>query len=310
MKKTQNISLNFDLRHLEIFCKVYELRSFSKAADTVFLAQASVSERIANLENMIGTKLFDRLGRKIIPTKAGDFFYRKAMALLDMKGKICMELQEFLGVKRGKIHAGGSTIPGEYILPGLIQLFRKDYPFISVSMTIADSKRIEQDVLEGRLELGIVGAITSGKNLECYDLWEDELVLAVPAGHSWTEKKKVSLHDLMEEPFVIRETGSGTLKIMAECMNMSDSEITKSFKIVARLGSSTAVKEAIKAGLGISVLSSRAIDTELKAGLIKTVKIDGISMKRHFYLIRDRRRTASPPCQALLDFLVSNHHAE
>ncbi len=310
MKKPQDISSNFDLRHLEIFCKVYELRSFSKAAEAVFLAQASVSERIANLENMMGAKLFDRLGRKIIPTKAGEFFYKKAMPLLNMKNNICMEFQEFLGVKRGEIHAGGSTIPGEYILPGLIQRFRKTYPFISVSITIADSKKIEQNVLEGNLDLGIVGAITSGKNLERYNLWEDELVLAVPAGHSWTKERKVSLHKLMEEPFVTRQRGSGTLKVMAKCMNMSDSQITKSFKIVARLGSSTAVKEAIKAGLGVSVLSSRAIDTELKAGLIKIIRIDGISMKRHFYLIRDRRRTSSPPCRALLDFLVSTHHNE
>jgi DNA-binding transcriptional LysR family regulator len=223
-----------------------------------------------------------------------------------MKKKACTEIQEFLGVKKGEIYVGGSTIPGEYILPNLIRRFREDYPLISIMLTIADSSKIKKDVLEGTLELGVVGAITSDKNLTYHNLWEDELVLAVPALHRWAEKEEVLVQDLIDEPFILRESGSGTLKVMADYLGLSVSRLTESFQVVARLGSSTAVKEAIKAGLGISILSSRAIGTELKAGLIKALRLKGITMKRHFYLIKDKRRTASPLCRAMFDFLRSN----
>jgi DNA-binding transcriptional LysR family regulator len=209
-------SIDFDLRQLEIFRKVVDLGSFSKAADSVFLAQASVSERIATLENMVGTRLLDRLGRQVVPTKAGELLYKHAILLLDMKRTASLEMQEFLGVRRGEIQMGASTIPGEYILPGVIGLFRKKYPSISVALTIADTVDIHGRVLEGDFELGVVGSRVAHNALIYHELWEDELVLAVPAKHPWAKKKSVSLAELCEEPFIMREVGSGTLKIMEE----------------------------------------------------------------------------------------------
>ena len=124
--------IDFDLRQLEIFCKVVDLKSFSKAADAVFLAQASVSERIANLEKSVGTLLLDRMGRQIIPTKAGGLLYKHSILMLDMKKTARLEMEKFLGLRQGEILLGGSTIPGEYILPQLIGEFYEKYPFISV----------------------------------------------------------------------------------------------------------------------------------------------------------------------------------
>jgi DNA-binding transcriptional LysR family regulator len=297
-------SIDFDLRQLEIFLKVVDLGSFSKAADSVFLAQASVSERIATLENMVGTRLLDRLGRQVVPTRAGELLYKHALLLLDMKRTASLEMQEFLGVRRGEIQMGASTIPGEYILPGVIGLFRKKYPSISVTLTIADTVDIHGRVLEGDFELGVVGSRVAHNSLIYHELWEDELVLVVPAKHLWAKKKSVSLAELCEEPFIMREVGSGTLKIMEEYLEASRSKGADPLNVVAHLGTSTAVKEGIKAGLGISILSSRAVETEIKAGVLKSLKVKGLSMSRSFYLIRDRRRIASPLCQAMLDFLL------
>jgi DNA-binding transcriptional LysR family regulator len=103
----------------------------------------------------------------------------------------------------------------------------------------------------------------------------------------------------------MREAGSGTLKIMGEYIEASRSKGADSLNVVAHLGTSTAVKEGIKAGLGISILSSRAVETEIKAGMLKVLKVKGLSMSRNFYLIRDKRRIASPLCQAMLDFLLA-----
>ena len=307
MKKTipqRTPPIDFDLRQLEIFSKVVELGSFSRAADAVFLAQASVSERIATLEKLVGTELLDRLGRQVVPTKAGELLYKHAVLLLDMKRTASLEMQDFLGLKSGEIHIGGSTIPGEYILPGVLKKFREKYPLMSIILTIADSHEIETKVLEGNLELGIVGSKSTHRSLIRNELWEDELVLAIPAQHRWAEKREVTIQELSKEPFILREVGSGTLKIMDDYLRASGLKGIKCLEISARLGTSTAIKEGIKHGLGVSILSARALHTELKTGIIKALKIKGVSMSRKFYLIRDQRRTASPLCHAMIDFLL------
>jgi DNA-binding transcriptional LysR family regulator len=306
MKKpvtNQISSVDFELRQLEIFRNVVELGSFSKAAAAVSLAQASVSERIATLEGVVGTKLLDRLGRQTVPTKAGELLYKHSVLLLEMKNTARLEIQEFLGMKRGEVHIGGSTIPGEYILPKVIGRFRVKHPSISVSLAIASSNAIESRVLGGDLELGVIGSKSVHRSLISHKLWRDELVVAVPAQHRWAKKQEVSKKELFEEPFILRQPGSGTLSAIETYLHFPGSRNTGPLKVVARFGTSTAVKEGVKAGLGISILSSRAVDTELKTGIIRTLKVIGIPLFRHFYLVRDRRRIASPLCQAMLDFL-------
>lgn len=297
--------MDFDLRHLEIFCKVLEHKSFSKAALAVFLSQASVSERIATLEGLVGTRLFDRMGRQVVPTAAGKLLYKHACWLLDMKKAACDEMQNFIGIKEGKIHIGGSTIPGEYIFPEVLGNFYNKYPLVKVILKIADTGEIENRVFEGDLELGVVGSKSSNPGFIYRELWEDELVLAVPAGHKWARKKGVPLESLSGEPFISREKGSGTLKIIKEYLKVPVSKDIDFLNIIARFGSSTAVKEGIKAGLGISILSLRALNTELKAGILRALKVENLTMSRKFYLVRDKRRSVSPLCKAMLDFLIS-----
>ncbi|MBN2126548.1 MAG: LysR family transcriptional regulator [Deltaproteobacteria bacterium] len=308
MKKTPSPirpPVDFDLRQLEIFQKVVELGSFSKAAESVCLAQASVSERIATLENTVGARLLDRMGRQVVPTRAGEILYKHALILLDMKRTACLEMDGFLGMKRGQVSLGGSTIPGEYILPRCIGEFCENYPDVTVTLSVGDTHEVEARVLAGELELGVIGSKSTAKNLIAHELWRDELVLAVPPDHRWAKKDRVSPEELLKEPFIMRETGSGTLKIMEDYLQKSKLGGIDRLNVVACFGSSTAVKEGVKAGLGVSILSSRALETEAKTGLLKALKVTGLSMVRSFYLIRDRRRIASPLCQALLDFLLS-----
>lgn len=307
MKKTSASvpPVDFDLRQLEIFLKVVELGSFSKAGEAVHLAQASVSERIATLENMVGTKLLDRMGRAIAPTKAGELLCKHAQRLLELKKIASLEMQDFLGMKHGDIHIGASTIPGEYILPEVIGRFAKEYPLIRVVVAVADSEQIETQVLKGDFEFGIIGRRSSTKNLLSDELWEDDLVLVVPSKHPWAARKEVTAQELADEPFISREMGSGTLSSIEGYLQRAGVKGIGSLRVVARLGTSTAVKEGVKSGAGVSILSSRAVDTELKAGVLKSLRIKGLPMSRHFYLIRDKRRTISPLCRTLINFLMT-----
>ncbi len=303
------VTIDFGFRDLEIFSKVVELESFSKAAEAVFLAQATVSERIASLESKIGVRLLDRLGRKVVPTAAGELLHKHATLLLEMKATAQQEIDRFLGLEEGEIALGGSTIPGEYILPNLIGQFNQKHPHLAVNLTIADSSRIEKAILAGKLEIGVIGSIGSkseAPTLLCQKLWQDELVLAVPTKHPWAKRKSIPLELLYNEPFILRERGSGTLKILETYLNENKLNALHAFDVRARFGSSTAIKEGIKAGLGLSILSKRALGTEIKAGLIKTLRVEGLSMTRNFYMIRNRQRIASPPCQAMLNFLMAS----
>ncbi|RPI78561.1 MAG: LysR family transcriptional regulator [Desulfobacteraceae bacterium] len=308
--KTPKPSIDFDFRQLEIFCRVAEAGSFSEAAKQVFLAQASVSERIASLENMVNTRLLDRQGRQVTLTKAGELLYRRALDLLELKKNIALELEAFLGHKGGQIEIGGSTIPGEYILPEHIGRFSRQFPDIFVNLLIADTDEIETKVLDGRLELAVTGSKPSNRNFAIKELWKDELVLAVPAGHAWAGLKEIGLKELVQMPFIARENGSGTLRMVNESLAKSRLKSPEALKVVARLGSSTAVKQGIKSGLGVSILSKVAVAAELAEGSLKALKIKGLDLGRSFYLICDRRRTVSPPCQAFLDFLLEDTGAE
>lgn len=305
LRITKMATIDFGFRELEIFCRVVELEGFSKAATAVYLSQASVSERIASLENKIGTRLLDRLGRKVIPTAAGELLYKHATLILEMKDTARLEMERFLGLKQGDVTMGGSTIPGEYILPELIGRFNQKHPNIALKLTVADSSEIERRVLAGKLELGVIGSKSLHTSLICQQLWKDELVLAVPARHAWARRKTVSLPELRTVHFLLREEGSGTLKILAAFLRDVGLKGVNELKVSARFGSSTAVKEGIKSGLGVSILSARAIDMELKAGVLKKLKIKGLSMSRNFFLIRNKLRIASPACKAMIDFLIS-----
>lgn len=298
-------SVDFDLRQLEIFLKVVELSSFSKAGEAVHLAQASVSERIATLESMVGAKLLDRMGRRVTPTKAGELLCQHAQRLLEIKKTACLEMQDFLGVKQGEIHIGASTIPGEYILPEVIGGFAKQYPLIRVVLTVADSEQIETRVMDGDFEFGIIGRRSPTKKLLSHELWEDSLVLVVPSKHRWATRKEVTAQELADEPFISREMGSGTLSSLEEYLQRAGVKGTRSLRVIAHLGTSTSVKEGVKSGAGVSILSSRAVDTELKAGVLKSLRIKDLPMSRHFYLVRDKRRTISPLCRTLINFLIT-----
>jgi DNA-binding transcriptional LysR family regulator len=241
----------------------------------------------------------------VVPTAAGKLLYKHACLLLDLKKHACNEMQGFLGTKKGEIHIGGSTIPGEYIFPKILENFRKKHPLVTVALTISDTSEIELRVMNGDFDLGVVGSKSTNDSLICRELWKDELVLAVPTKHKWAGKNQVHFEDLSKEPFILRETGSGTLKIIKEYLKVPVAKDINTLNIVARLGSSTAVKEGIKSGLGLSILSLRALETELKTGILKAVKIENLTMLRKFYLIRDKRRNVSPLCNAMLDFLIA-----
>ncbi|KPJ68941.1 MAG: hypothetical protein AMJ45_01510, partial [Syntrophobacter sp. DG_60] len=177
-----------DFRRLEVFCKVYELRSFSKAALQSYLTQPTVSGYIAFLEDKFGAKLFDRLGKEISPTKAGETLYAYAKKILATKEEAERDINLVLGRKKGRLKLGGSTIPGQYILPSFLGRFKALYPNCKVILTIGDTKQIVEMTLNGEAEIGMVGARLNIPKLNFEPFTKDELILIVPGGHPLAKK--------------------------------------------------------------------------------------------------------------------------
>ena len=239
-----------------------------------------------------------------MPTKAGERLYRQAVPLLEMKRTVCLDMEGFLGLQQGEIHMGGSTIPGEYLLPAVLGRFRSRYPMISIRLDIADTVKIQEGVLNGIYEMGIVGSKSPESRLVHHPLWEDELVLAVRSDHRWAARASVTREDLFAEPMILREEGSGTQKSLEGHLRQIAGGVLEDLRVAARLGTSTAVKEGVKEGLGVAVLSRRAMETEIRHGTLKAVRLEDTPMRRVFFMIRDRRRTASPLCRAMEEFLI------
>jgi len=304
--RSKTTPVDFDLRQLEVFCRVVELGSISKAADVVFLTQSSVSERMANLERSIGSKLLDKIGRVIEPTAVGKLLYEQALKHLALKDETRQSIEGFQGITRGEAIIGGSTIPGEYILPTILEGFHKRFPQVRLQLHIHDTYEVARRVADAEVSLGVIGSRAPQKMLAYEELWSDELVLAVPAKHPWARSKVVGLEDLAREPFVMRESGSGTRRLLEEKLAGLKTGSAPALDVIAELGSSAALKTAVIAGMGVGAISARALTVEVQAGLIAAVRVHGLQLKRRFYLVYHKRRTLSPICEALRQFIVAD----
>jgi len=295
--------LQIDFRHLETFCRVASLRSFSKAAEDLFLTQPTVSGHILSLEQSLSLRLFDRAGREVRLTKAGEVFLKYASKILFSRRDLLNALSEFSEGIRGELFLGASTIPGEYILPGLVGDFKKEHPHFILSLKIADTKEIIQDVLQGDVEFGMIGAKLDHPFLHFEKYEEDEIIVVASSSHPLTRKKKVEVEELLKEPWIIREEGSGTQMAVEKALRKKGKSL-RQFNVVMKMGSTSSVKEGLKARLGLAFISARATEEELNRGLLSRIAVEGIdAIPRQIYIASHRGRTLSPIGAEFLRFL-------
>ncbi len=293
-----------DLRQLEIFVKVAEFKSFSKAAEALFLTQPTVSEHIRTLEQELGVRLLDRLGRGAEVTRAGQLLFTHATRILQLQREARQAMDQFQGKLVGELAVGASTIPGEYVLPPLLGRFRDKFPDISVTLLIADSRQVVDWVAEGKVELGVVGARLGHRSVEFRELMPDEMVLVVPATHPWHGRERVEAAELSGQPLLLRERGSGTRAAFEAALTEAGLDLGD-FRVVGEMGSTQAIKQAIKAGVGVSVLSRRAVEEECRSGLVWALTMRGLSIPRSFFVATHRDRSRSPLGEAFRAFVES-----
>lgn len=296
MRKTTG---ELDLHKLEIFYWVTELQSFSLAAEHLALRQPTVSAHMRSLERQLGEKLWDRIGRRAVPTATGKLLKEQARRMLNLKNETLAVIERARGHVKGDLTVGGSSVPGEYILPGKLGEFVREFPQVKPVLRIGDSASIREAILEGAVEVGFVGVKSLDHRLCWQNRWADEMVLVVAKTHPWARVKEVSLRELKGQPFLVREEGSGTLRSFSRLVGRK----VGGLRVIMELGSGAAIKEAVIQGLGVSVLSRAAIQREVNAGLIREVRLRGVKLERHFFQVTHRERTLSAVARAFVEFL-------
>jgi DNA-binding transcriptional LysR family regulator len=295
-----------DLRLLEIFCHVYEERSFSKAAERLHLSQPTVSSHVKTLELQVGTTLLDRLGREVTPTRAGTLLYEHGRRIIEAKRLLAQQMDRYLNRLEGELLIGASTIPGEYLLVPLIGEFRAAFPGVEVKLLIRDSAEVLEGVEAGRLEVGFAGAKRAlESDLHFQDFAVDQLVLVAPARSKWDAAAEIGFEQLCREPLVVREPGSGTRMIFERRLAELGLD-PGALQVAAEMGSTAAVKRAVQSGLGMAVISHLAVEDEVRAERMKVIDIREVGrLERHFYVVTHRRRARSALCDAWLSWLAA-----
>jgi len=296
-----------DPRKLEAFVVLVETKSFSETAARINLSQPTVSGHIKSLEEYFGLRLFDRSTREVNPTRAGLFLYEWARKILELYRQMEKEISDFKGVRTGRIEVGGSTIPGQYILPFILAEFQKEHPEISIFLKVGDTAQIINDLLNGKIEIGMVGAKDGPSNIAFKPIFPDEIILVgLPQNEP---SSPLTLKELLDLPLIGREPGSGTWATVLKALKKHRISPEK-LNIVVQMGSTEAVKQAIKAGLGYSFLSKRAVESELTKGELAEIPVEKLAIKRNFYLIHHKERELSPASRAFLAFCENKTQEE
>jgi DNA-binding transcriptional LysR family regulator len=251
----------------------------------------------------LSLRLFDRTSREARLTKAGRVFLEYASKILSFRKELLNALSEFSRGIRGELSLGASTIPGEYLLPKLMGDFKKEHPHFIIALKIADTKEVIQYVLQDNVEFGIIGAKLNHPSLHYEKFEEDEIIAVAPSDHPLTRKKRVNLEELLREPWIIREEGSGTQMAVEKAIRKKGKSL-KQFNVAMEMGSTSSVKEGVKARLGLAFISGKATEEEIRQGFLSRIDLEGIEPNfRQIYIVSHRGRTHSPIGMEFLRFL-------
>jgi DNA-binding transcriptional LysR family regulator len=290
------------LEQLRTFRAVARLNSFTRAAEELHLTQPAVSAQIVGLENALRVKLFDRIGRGIALTPAGQLVLATAGDVLQHLDELRQSLDDLEGLRRGRLRLGASLVVGVYLLPEVLGAFKKEHPQIDLALRIEYAHHIVDLIMSNELDLGIIGegAPLTDERLALKPLLGDELVVITPARHRWAGRDTISPTALTEEPFIIPARDFATSEIIQQRLTAAGLKLKPSLE----LGNIEAVKKAVEAGLGISIVSRCAIQHELEDGRLQRFRVHGVPLERQFFYCWRNGRRLSKAAQAFVEFFL------
>ncbi len=279
-----------ELKQLEAFVAVVELKSFSAAAKKLFLTQPTVSSHIATLEKVLKTRLILRTTKSLSLSKQGEKLYSYAKDMLTIRDSI---LSEFGDENREQvIRIAASTVPSQYILPNILSAFKKEHPKVSFNLLSGDSDMVLSNIESGNADFGLVGSTTNSANFNFLPFSEDKLVIITQNNDDFPDIGTLSLEEIFKHPFISRENGSGTRKEFEKYLT-SQGKSSEDLNIVATIDSIDGIKNAVVSGLGIAVLPLIAAENFHKLGLLKVFSLDNAPIQRELFIVRMKSKPLS-----------------
>lgn len=286
-------------RRLKIFHTVARLLNFTKAGEQLHMTQPAVTFQIRQLEEQFNTRLFDRTHNKVTLTDTGKLVYMYADRILKIYDDMHHSITEMTGDVSGGVSLGASTTIAEYMLPLLIGKFKVKYPDVKISLKESNTEDIVAMVENNVIDLGIVEGSVNNKNLLVEQCRVDQLVVIMPNSHQLTKETTLRVDDILSHPFICRESGSGTQEAITNYIKEQGSD--NKLNVCFELSSPEAIKGAVEAGMGISIVSGASIEKELKLGTLTAVELTP-KLERPFSFVRQRYKFKSRAADELLEF--------
>lgn len=293
---------DFTVHQLTIFRTVAHHLSYTRAAEALYLSQPAVTQQVRTLELLLGLRLFARSGRGIVLTPAGQELLRHTERLLALLAETAPVVREIHTLERGSVLVGASTSAGTYVVPALLGAFHARYPGILVTLMVANRRLIEERLLTHQVDLAVMSLIEQQERFVIEFLMPYELVVVAPPSHRLAIRSRLTLHDLQQETFLLREQGSGT-RLGTE-QHFAHAGISLQTRL--ELGSIEAIKEGVTAELGIAVLSRESVALEVANGDLILLDVQGFPLKRQWYVVNLKGRRLSRAASTLQQFLLQN----
>ncbi len=292
--------MHISLRQLRVFEAVANNHSYTRAAEELHLSQPAVSMQVRQLEDAIGLLLFERLGKQIVATAAGRELYYYSRAINRSLSEMEEVMESLKGLNRGSLQiAVASTV--NYFAPRLLAVFHQRYPGIGLRLDVTNRETLVQMLDSNSVDLVLMGVPPKNVDVESEAFMDNPLVVIAPPDHPLANAHQIPIERLAEEIFVMREAGSGTRQAMERFF----SERGLSIRHGMQMTRNEAVKQAVRSGLGLSVVSLHTIELELETRRLVTLDVEGFPDRRQWYLVYRRGKRLSPAASAFRDFVLS-----
>lgn len=286
------------LRQLEVFEAIARLKSFTRAAEELFLTQPTVSMQIKKLTDEIGLPLFEQVGKKIYLTDAGKALYQTCLGIFEHFSRFEMIASDMKGLKAGKLRLAVVTT-AKYFTPRLLGMFCQQYPGIDVALKVANREHILERLTNNQDDLYIVGQVPDTVDAVTEVFLDNPLTVLAAADHPLATEKNISLERICAEPFLMREPGSGTRMATEQFFAQHHLKL----KVRMELGSNEAIKQAIVGGLGVAVLSRHTLALDGPMGQLVELDVAGFPIERHWYFAYPSGKQLSIVAQTFLEYL-------
>jgi DNA-binding transcriptional LysR family regulator len=292
--------IHLTLRQLKVFEAIARHGSFTRASEELFLTQPTVSMQIKKLTGAIGQPLFEQIGKKIYLTAVGQELYLTCREVFHSLDRFEMTVADMQGLKQGQLRLAVITT-AEYFIPRLLGPFCQRYPGIEVTLEVFNREHILQRLNDNMDDLYILGQPPEGIAVEYFPFLENPLVVVGPPGHPLTTLNRVTVQNLAEYPFIMREPGSGTRQALQRLFDEHKVHIN----VRMELGSNEAIKQAIMGGLGVSALSQHTLTAEVAAGELIILKVQGFPIRRSWYAAYPSGKQLSIIASTFRDYLLN-----